>query len=468
MSTAIVLFRRELRFFDNTALHVAVSSGMKIIPMFIFTPEQVSDKNLYKSNHAVRFMVESLLELDSQHPLWCFYGEQHTTIDKLLSSEKITTVYAARDYTRYAIQRDKQIKSVCENHGVEFVQVEDVLLNPIGSVLTQNGEYYQKYTPYKTAVLQTLPAHGFELTPEPAATKFIKPPAAHTLKKILTKYKKFVLPTFKFTVPEEFRGGRAMGLIKLKHSLKSVVKDYSKHRDNLADPNSTSRLSPYIKFGCLSVREVYNSWYNTPGGTGLVAQLIWRDFYYNIGYGYPHIYENLSLKPQYDTIKWQGDKKWLERWKTGTTGFPVVDAGMRELIETGYMHNRARLITSGFLIKILLIDWREGEKWYSQNLVDIDRAVNNGNWQWSSSSGADSQPYFRILNPWRQSAKFDPEAVYIKHWVPELEQVPAADIHNWEEHEVQKRWAGMVNYPAPMVHYKTQRALALKMYKQKS
>lgn len=468
----IVLFRRELRYNDNTALYAASETGEVIIPVFIFTPEQVSDANKYKSNHAVRFMVESLQELDDQHPLTCFYGEQHEVIDKLLSQNtkntksKIKGVYANGDYTSYAIARDEKIKQVCEKNDVPFYLYEDILLNPIGSVLTQNGEYYQKYTPYKNAVLEKMGGKPFELN-ENLSNKISFAPK--TLSKttgltyMLKKYSKFLLPQFDYPVPDEFRGGRTNALKKLDDALKNVTKTYSKTRDQLDNPNSTTRLSPYVKFGCLSIRELYNAFLPSPG---LVAQLIWRDFYYNIGYGYPRIYENLSLKPQYDNIQWVSNKKWLDAWKTGTTGFPIVDAGMRELVTTGYMHNRARLITSGFLIKILLIDWREGEMWYSQNLVDIDRAVNNGNWQWSSSSGADSQPYFRIMNPWRQSAKFDPKGEYIKRWVPELSNIPAKDIHNWGELEVRGKYPE-VNYPAPIVDYKTQRALALKMYQAK-
>ena len=169
------------------------------------------------------------------------------------------------------------------------------------------------------------------------------------------------------------------------------------------------------------------------------------------------------MKPSYDKIRWHKNTKWLNAWKTGTTGFPVVDAGMRQLAETGYMHNRARLITSSFLIKVLLIDWQDGEKYFAQHLTDYDPASNNGNWQWGASTGADSQPYFRIFNPWLQSEEYDPDAEYIKQWVPELREVESKVIHQWYKYSDEKEFKG-IKYPAPIVDYSKQKEIALKMY----
>lgn len=194
----------------------------------------------------------------------------------------------------------------------------------------------------------------------------------------------------------------------------------------------------------------------------LIKQLYWRDFYYNVGWAFPRVFGRYgNLKEKYDKIKWGNNRSWYNKWKEGKTGFPIVDACMNEINETGFMHNRGRLIVASFLIKILLVDWKLGELYFSNKLEDSDVCVNNGNWGWSSGSGADSQPYFRIFNPWTQGERFDPQCKYIKKWVPELEDVPNEHIHRWDEfwdeHDV--------DYPKPMVDYKKQREKAIKMYK---
>jgi deoxyribodipyrimidine photo-lyase len=236
--------------------------------------------------------------------------------------------------------------------------------------------------------------------------------------------------------------------------------DYGKTRNDL--DKSTTQLSAYLKFGNISVRETYDKMKSKLGiKSELIKQIIWREFYAQLLYHNPQVLGN-PLKEKYGKIKWDKNMKNLNAWKNGMTGFPIVDAGMREMNKTGYMHNRARLITASFLIKTLLINWEDGEKYFSQQLTDYDPASNNGNWQWVASTGADSQPYFRIFNPWSQSEKHDPDAEYIKKWIPELQDVPSSAIHQWnEEYENYSN----VKYTKPIVDYEIQREKVLEMYK---
>ena len=221
---------------------------------------------------------------------------------------------------------------------------------------------------------------------------------------------------------------------------------------------NTSLLSAPIKFGCVSIREVYHT---LKHNTQLIRQLYWRDFYSQIMYHFPRVLGH-ALKPNYDRIKWPQHEKWFEAWTQGKTGFPVVDAGMRQLVETGWLHNRGRLIVASFLVKTLMIDWRKGEKFFAQTLTDYDPANNNGNWEWIMGGGADSQPFFRIFNPWEQSKHFDPDAEYIKKWVPELREVDPKAIHHWDT-----EWSNYKNvgYVKPICDYKTQKDAVLKLYK---
>ena len=236
-----------------------------------------------------------------------------------------------------------------------------------------------------------------------------------------------------------------------------IHKNYNDDRNKL--PLETTQLSAYIKYGCVSVREVANAFKTIDS---LYRQLIWREFYAHILNDYPYTLYG-PLKEKYQNIKWSTSKPHLNSWKEGKTGYPIVDAAMTQLNTTGYMHNRGRLITACFLIKTLLINWQEGEKYFATKLTDYDPASNNGNWQWVASTGADSQPYFRIFNPWTQSKDYDPECIYIKKWLPQLETVNNKHIHKWDEHY--KSYEN-VKYCKPIVDYKEQREKAIEMYKQ--
>jgi deoxyribodipyrimidine photo-lyase len=263
---------------------------------------------------------------------------------------------------------------------------------------------------------------------------------------------------FKFTKTNEniLMGGRKHAISALKTALRNQ-NHYSSTRNDLDKP--TSKLSAYIKFGCLSIREVYWA-FKSKNYHDLIRQLVWRDFYMNILYSYPRVLGH-PMKPTYSKIKWHHNSRWLDAWKNGETGFPVVDAAMKELNTTGFMHNRARLIVASFLVKTLLINWREGEKYFATKLTDYDVASNNGNWQWVAGTGADSQQYNRIFNPWSQSLEHDPDCTYIKKWLPQLNELKPQIIHEWYKH-----WSEYKNieYTKPICDFSEQRKKALEMY----
>jgi len=452
---SIFIFRRDFRIIDNIGLTAACKASDVVIPIFIFTPEQIeNEKNSFKSSNAVQFMIESLKDLDEkmENKLNLMYGNYIDVIEHMKEKHGINGVYANTNYSPYAKKRDKDIKKWCKANEVDFNVFHDIMLLPPGTALKKDGTHYKKFTPFYNECLQ----HKPDLLLRPLKKKYIN---FEKLEKdeMMIDFKK----TDEFYIPNEkafVHGGRD-------HAEKILseynVKTYDKVRDSMPDQKTTC-LSAYLKFGLVSVREVYHHWH-AQGGVELVRQLYWRDFWIQLGHYNPHVI-GASLKPNYDAIKWVEDDELFEAWCEGRTGYPVVDAAMMQMNTTGYMHNRARMFTSNFLIKILGIDWRKGEKYFATKLIDYDMLVNNGNWQWSSSTGADSQPYFRIFNPWNQSSKFDKDAVYIKRYLPNLKGVAPSHLHDWEKghrnYNLKK-----LNYVKPCCDYKKCRDRTLNMYK---
>ena len=446
---SIFIFRRDLRLYDNIALSEAIKQSDIIIPIFIFTPEQIIN-NKYKSNNAIQFMLESLDDLNHNlkklsSKLYLFFGEPHKIIEKLIETMNVETIFANRDYTNYAKKRDAKISKICQDHNIPFNLYDDYLLQKPGTVMTGSNTPYVKFTPFlhanKTISVSVPVKINF-------ANKLFNGKINNQYKYNINNYNEYLA----------FHGGRKNALKILNNIIE--FKTYNKKRDDLT--YQTTHLSAYIKFGCVSIREVYHTIKNKLGKNNkLIDQLYWHDFYTLISHYYPHIY-NGAMRQKYNKLKWSYDTDLFNKWKKGLTGYPIVDAGMRQLNTTGFMHNRARLITSSFLIKILHINWQEGEKYFATQLIDYDPAVNNGNWQWSASTGTDSQPYFRIFNPWLQSKKHDPDAEYIKKWTPELSNVPAKDIHNWADSYKNYK----INYPPPCVDFDIEKQKTLKMYQQ--
>lgn len=445
----IFIFRRDFRIKDNTALNYCIDNSDSIYPIFIFTPEQVID-NSFKSDNAVQFMCESLNHLKKKvkNLVYC-KGNYIDVITDIVKKNNITGIYTNTDYTKYSIKREKDIEKLCKKLNIDFKYYHDNLLYEPGTKLTGSGSYYQKFTPFYNLCLKD--------EPRKSTTK----KSDGIFKKCKTKYS--ITDTSKFYKHNDslhVNGGRKNALAILKKIRE--FKDYEKTRNTLSI--ETTNLSAYLKFGCISIRECYEKFKKTFGKKHpLIRQLIWRDFYYHLGYGFIDRFGD-SLKSNYDKIKWENNRNNFNRWKEGRTGYPVIDACMTQLNETGYMHNRGRLLVSSFLIKNLGIDWRWGEKYFAQSLVDYDVLVNNGNWQWTSGSGADSQPYFRVFNPWIQSERYDKDCEYIKYWLPNLEDVDNKHLHQWEKfynnYDLKE-----IDYVKPIVDYKESKENSLKMYK---
>ena len=451
---SLFIFRRDLRLSDNTALLLALKESESVIACFIFDPRQVGDTNAYRSMNALQFMIESLEDLSGQlkdrdGKLYLFYGNADEVVSKLITQEKIDAVYINQDYTPFSVHRDEQLNKVCIHHDVALVSCHDTLLTEPYEVLSGGNVPYAIFTPFfKTA--SKVPVAQPQLFPRSYAfyNKSIKSAESVTiLKTILSKQNKNL-----------WVHGGTYNAKKILPTLKKF-KDYAHDRDYPA--LDTTYLSAHNKFGTISIRELYHAIANQLGKTHpLIQQLYWRDFFTHVAYHSPFVFGQ-PFKEKYARLAWNTNKTMFEQWCTGTTGFPIVDAGMRQLNATGFMHNRVRMVVASFLVKDLYINWLWGEKYFAQQLVDYDPAVNNGNWQWVASTGCDSQPYFRIFNPWLQQKKFDADCKYIKQWVPELNKIPSQAIHRWyakhQDYDSQ--------YPKPMVDHATQSKLVKELYK---
>jgi deoxyribodipyrimidine photo-lyase len=449
----LFIFRRDFRVVDNVSLDMVNTVCKRVYPIFIFSPEQVSSSNKFKSNNAVQFMIESLEDLSKQihkmgGELLCFYGNNTTVLSHIIKELNIDFVCFNIDYTPYAIKRETDVVKLCERLKINYDCDHDYYLHPLGTVVNGSGDTYQKFTPFYEAckrkhVDSPLPMKKihFAKTNKRLSNTISLPHAMNRF----TKINPNIL----------LQGGRVNAIKQLKIAAKNI-KNYSRTHNDLS--KETSQLSAYIKFGCISIREVYKLFKSKHD---FIRQLYWRDFYANILYSFPHVLTR-SLKEKYDKIKWNNNANWFKKWCDGQTGFPIVDAAMRQLNTTGYMHNRGRLIVSSFLIKTLLINWRHGEKYFAKHLIDYDVASNNGNWSWTAGSGADSQPYFRIFNPWRQGEEYDSDCEYIKKWIPELTSVPNKDIHNWN---IKYQEYSDIKYPRPICDYDEQKVKVLKMYR---
>lgn len=450
---ALHIFRRDLRLEDNTALIEALSQSEQVIPCFIFDERQL-ENNPYKSDHSLSFMATSLKELNESlekdgGKLYFFYGIAEEVIKQLISTYPIDAVFINRDYTPFSRKRDQQIGRYCKQQNVAFQRFADALLHEPEQIVKANKQPYVVYTPAARFARQipVMPPKSNHLNNY--ATLSLLPEDNVTLANLLK------LDNLNLRV----KGGRKEGLRLLKAALQ--LKNYETER-NFPAILGTSLLAPHHKFGTLSIREVYSAIKETLGISHmLINELYWRDFFTHIGFHFPNVFGH-AFHEQYDSLPWSNNERKFNAWCNGETGFPIVDAGMRELNATGYMHNRVRMITASFLVKDLHIDWRWGEKYFAAKLIDYDPAVNNGNWQWAASTGCDAQPYFRIFNPWLQQKKFDAEALYIKHWIPELASLPAKIIHDWNNPLSRPM---SIHYPAPITDHTVASRYTIQLYK---
>jgi deoxyribodipyrimidine photo-lyase len=455
----LFIFHRDLRITDNIGLLEASSQCKRVYTCFVFTPEQVGKSNHYRSDNAIQFMIESLEDLrksiqSKNGELIILNGEHKKCIANAINTLNINCVFFNKDYSPYAVQRDNEIIEYCNRHEINCVPQSDYYLYEPGTVLNGSGGYYKKFTPFYEEALKIEIKKPNKRTIANLSKTTLEIDNSITLR---DAFSKFTHNNDTIAV----NGGRYRAKQMLTRSLITQAK-YSSERDFLFNP--TSGLSAPIKFGCISVREVYDAFKQKFGkNSDIIRQLIWREFYAHVLYGYPDVLGQ-SYQPSYRKIRWSTSERDFHAWKNGETGFPVVDACMRQLNETGYMHNRGRMIVANFLVKTLLLDWRLGERYFAQKLVDYDPASNNGNWQGISGTGVDMKPYFRDMNPWIQSAKYDKDCVYIKKWVPELANVEPRDIHKWyimcNDTKYHK-----TRYYTPIVDYDEQKKKMLELYK---
>lgn len=452
---SLFIFRRDLRLEDNTGLIYALENSDRVIPCFILNPEQL-ETNPLRSDKCVQFMFESLEDLEVQlkerkGKLHLLYGIPSAIVEECIENLEIDAVIANYDYTPYSIKRDHSIKAVCDKHKVPFHLHHDLLLNPPEDVLNNQGKPYLVFTPYFKQ------ASSFEV-PKPI-------PNPHE------NYYQHSIPfevgssIYKELLPEindhnAFKGGRSAALLILKSI--GYFSRYASLRDFPA-LNETTQLSAHLKFTNCSIREVYHAIVTLLGkDQELIRQLYWRDFFTMIAYFYPHVYQG-AFNRKFDQVRWLDNHEGFQAWCHGMTGFPIVDAGMRQLNQTGFMHNRVRMIVGSFLTKDLHIYWKRGEEYFARSLIDYDPAVNNGNWQWVASTGVDAQPYFRVFNPWRQQRRFDEECIYIKRWIPELSELPPEIIHQWDDESYHSLCPA---YPAPILDHTKESKIAVEMFKE--
>jgi deoxyribodipyrimidine photo-lyase len=418
---SLFIFRRDLRTVDNTALRDAHSHSEKVLHVFCCDPRQLKS-NPFAGSPSVCFLRNSLLELQSElreqkSDLYFFDGIAPELIARLKKDIQLEAVFLNADYTPFSRMRDTAILEECTKNNIDFNWSHDALLQYPGSVLKADGLPYTVFTPYKKRAAQN------EVAAPKAAPSFASNPKQ--IPDYLAKAPAPSMMAYTHAMPL-LKGGRQEGL-----SLLANIKtksDYKEQRDIPSVPGTTL-LAAHHKFGTISTRETWHRVEKLFGAEHtLISELHWRDFFHQIAWHFPHVFER-NFRPEFDKLRWSVHQKNLEAWKNGMTGFPIVDAGMRELVATGHMHNRVRMIVASFLVKDLLINWREGEQFFAQHLMDYDPAVNNGNWQWAASTGCDAQPYFRIFNPWTQQQRFDDKALYCKQWIPEIKDLSAKEIH---------------------------------------
>ena len=449
--TNLFVFRRDLRIEDNTALNQALSTGLPVITAFIIDPRQF-DPHPYRSEFSLRFLKESLVELAqalelAAGKLQIWRGIAEDLIPELLKTYNCKALFFNRDYTPFSRLRDGRIEERARAMGVEFHGTDDALINAPQIVTKDDRKPYTIFTPfYKKALKLTAPV------PEnrPAGTFYAQKLAD-------TVAVESLLHGLAPLHAESSPGGRNAALKILEN-----LGQYSRYNEdrNIPSVPGTTRLGPHHKFGTISIRESLARSTSLFGrDSALVRELYWRDFFTQIAFNFPHVFER-SFNAPYDRVEWHDNPDLFSAWCAGETGFPLVDAGMRELNETGFMHNRVRMVVASFLTKDLHLHWQLGERYFAQKLVDYDPAVNNGSWQWAASTGCDAQPYFRIFNPWLQQQRFEQECLYIKKWVPELRELSAKEIHGLAE----KRPLFIKNYPTPVVEHSREKRITEEMF----
>lgn len=420
-------FRRDLRIDDNCGLFHALSNAESVLSVFIFDEAILSQ--LEKKDHRVTFIHEQLSKIQKKlqekgKSLAVFYGKPYTVFEKLIAENEIEAVYTNHDYEPYARKRDKELNQLFKNHDIAFKTSKDQVIFEKNEVTKDDGKPYVVYTPYSKKWKERLHSISIQYYNSEDLLHHI---TAHS---------------YPFLELHDFGFEKSTIIIPSYTLAETIINEYESTR-NFPALKGTSLIGVYLRFGAVSIRKVVMEALKSKNETFL-KELIWREFFMQILWHFPHTI-NKSFKEKYDAIQWVNNEDQFEKWCHGKTGYPIVDAGMRELNTTGHMHNRVRMVVASFLCKHLLIDWRWGETYFAQKLFDYEQASNVGNWQWAAGSGVDAAPYFRIFNPEEQIKKFDKDWKYIKKWVPEV-----ATSH----------------YPSPIVNHKEAREKCLKTYKE--
>ncbi len=423
----IFWFRRDLRLHDNAALYHALQSNYPVIPIFIFDKnilnqlEDKKDQRITFINNALQDIQRALIKIEST--LEVYYGYPLDIFQQLFQQYTIQALYTNHDYEPYAIQRDDAIKDLLQQHSIPFYTYKDQVIFEKDEIVKDDKTPYTVFTPYSKRWKARLNEFYKQSYPtEKYFNCFYKqlPLDIPTIQQIGFYPSEKIFPSKKYK--------------------EDIIAQYTQHRDFPA-VQGTSRLSVHLRFGTTSIRQLVQKVVSL--NETFLNELIWREFYQMILYHFPRVGQGKAFKPAYDHIQWVNNEAHFKKWCNGQTGYPIVDAGMRELNATGFMHNRVRMITASFLCKHLLIDWRWGEAYFAQQLLDYDLAANNGGWQWASGSGCDAAPYFRIFNPTLQTQKFDKDFTYIRKWIPELDEL---------------------TYPKPIVNHEVARKRALDIY----
>ena len=405
VEASIFWFRRDLRIDDNPGLYEALANSKNVIPIFIFDTNIID--NLPSDDNRIKFIWHSLSLLNERlkevgSTLNIFKGNPLEVFKKIILKYRLISVYVNRDYEKYSIKRDKEINTFLNENKIAFNASKDHVFFEPNEILKSDGTPYTVFTPYSKKWFEKFYSEKLpQYQIKNLVDNFFK-----------TNYKPIMsLSEIGFSNDEiEFE----------KFNLgDELIKNYNSKRD-FPYLNSTSKIGPYLRFGLISVREVGKKTIEKKFDQSFLRQLIWRDFYIQIFFHFPDS-ENENFKPAYDKIIWLNEEEKFEKWCAGETGYPIVDAGMKELNKTGFMHNRVRMIAASFLCKHLLIHWKKGESYFAKKLLDYEMASNVGNWQWVAGTGVDAAPYFRLFNPEIQMKKFDPQKVYIKKWLPKYD-----------------------------------------------
>ena len=452
-----VWFRNDLRVYDNPALHAAGQGSLPIVAFYFFTPEQHLQHDMGETKQ--RFVLESVAELGKDLaalniPLIAMlctdYNSSVKLLNKLCHQHNVRSVFANRETELNEIRRDADAERELAQAGVSIQYSEDQTVLPLGRVMTADGNPYRVFSPFKRAWLKQAAQTGIATLPN--LTKQAAQNMTSTSEEEILSWQA-PTPANRF-----WHAGSIEAFRRLDTFTNNAINRYKMERD-MPSLDSTSQLSPYLAVGAISARSCmlqalqYNHHEWDSGNQGILTwinELIWREFYKNLSHHYPTLSKGEAFNPNTKYIPWSRDADILQRWQKGLTGFPLVDAGMRQLNHLGWMHNRLRMVTAMFLTKQLFIDWHLGERYFMQNLVDADYAANNGGWQWSASTGADAAPYFRVFNPIRQSQRFDANGDFIRKWVPELAELGPRQIH--EPSPLERQIAG---YPLPIVDHRS-------------